>query len=47
MEKMFNCGAARVITPKAMLTTSKAVMAGSTNSTPAPSTQPMRSTTSQ
>ena len=28
IEKMFSCGAARVITPKAMLTTSKAVIAG-------------------
>src|SRR5471030_584141 len=40
MEKMFSCGAARVITPNAMLTTSNAVIAGKTNTSAAPSTQP-------
>lgn len=47
MEKMFNCGAARVITPKAMLTTSNAVIAGNTSSNEAPSTQLRRPTSSQ
>jgi len=47
MEKMFNWGAARVMTPKAMLTTSKAVIAGNTSNNEAPSTQLRRPTNSQ
>ena len=46
-EKMFSCGAARVMMPKAMLTTSSAVMAGSTSRMPAPMTQPSRPATCQ
>ena len=47
IEKMFSCGAARVITPNAMLTTSSAVMAGNTSSSDAPNTQLRRPTSSQ
>ena len=47
MEKMFNCGAARVIRPNARFTTSSAVIAGSTSSNPAPKTQPSLPATSQ
>ncbi|MNC74958.1 hypothetical protein D3C75_1264080 [compost metagenome] len=47
MEKMFSCGAARVITPKAMFTTSSAAITGRINSRPAPNTQPMRPASSQ
>src|SRR5690606_1360990 len=39
MAKMFSCGAARAMTPNAMLITSSAVTAGSAISTAAPSTQ--------
>ena len=47
IEKMFSCGAARVITPNAILTTSSAVIAGNTSNSAAPSTQPRRPTSSQ
>ncbi len=39
MAKMFSCGAARAITPKAMLITSSAATAGRAISTAEPSTQ--------